>query len=288
MSPAALEAIHGWLFEVGPLGIVPVPLRGLDGRTVVERRGRLWDLSPWMSGEPESGTVPRPSRVHAAFAALGAFHQRLRRHQTEGPSPGILARRGEVIALRDGGFRTVARAVASAEPGPLAELGRRWVEGAQAVAPAVIETLTRATGIEVARQPCIRDVRPDHFLFTADRVTGLIDFGAMGMETVAADLARLLAEWVGPDASRRAEALEAYTAIRPLTAGETLLIDEFQRTAALLGAGHWVRWHFLEGRTFEDPDAVRRGLQKGLDRLASLAGEAAAHPGAVDSRWASS
>src|SRR4051794_28008121 len=45
---ARLEAIHGWLFEAGSLGFVPVPIRGLDGRTVRQRSGRLWEVSPWM------------------------------------------------------------------------------------------------------------------------------------------------------------------------------------------------------------------------------------------------
>ena len=47
-------------------------------------------------------------------------------------------------------------------------------------------------------QPCLRDARPEHFLFVENVLTGLIDFGAMDFETVAGDLARLLGEWL-PD-----------------------------------------------------------------------------------------
>jgi homoserine kinase type II len=176
------------------------------------------------------------------------------------------------VALLDSGFHAAARAVELAGPGAVADLGRQWTELAQSVAPVVLETLSRAASVVVALQPCLRDMRPEHVLFTSDRVTGLVDFGAMGYDSVAADLARLLAEWLGSDRALRAEALEAYTAIRSIGAAELLLIDEFDRSAALLGAGHWVRWHFLEGRTFEDPDAVGRGLRKGLNRLTALAG----------------
>ena len=103
-------------------------------------------------------------------------------------------------------------------------------------------------------------------------MTGLVDFGAMAIETVAADLARLLGEWIGPDRLDRAEALAAYASIRPLDAVELALIDVFEDSAALLGAGHWIRWHFLEARTFDDPSAVALGIARGLERLARRAG----------------
>ncbi len=120
-------------------------------------------------------------------------------------------------------------------------------------------------------QPCLRDARPDHFLFEGDRLTGLIDFGAMGLEAVSADLARLLSEWVGPDLLARAEALDTYTSIRHLEDAEATLIDVFESSAAVLGAGHWIRWHFVEGRRFDDPEAVSRGIERGLERLAQWA-----------------
>jgi homoserine kinase type II len=90
---------------------------------------------------------------------------------------------------------------------------------------------------------------------------------------VAGDLARLLSEWIGPDPKTRAEALDAYASIRRMRECEWTLIGTFDRSAALLGAGHWVRWRYVEGRTFRDHSAVRNGLERGLARLASLEGE---------------
>jgi homoserine kinase type II len=54
---------------------------------------------------------------------------------------------------------------------------------------------------------------------------------------------------------------------------ETALTDTFEVSAALLGPGHWARWHFVERRVFDDPDAPAKGLERGLDRLARLAVE---------------
>src|SRR5262249_29532695 len=141
------------------------------------------------------------------------------------------------------------------------------------LAPKLLPLVARAAGRPVRRQWCGRDVRGDHLLFVGERLTGLVDFGALGIDSVAADLARLLEDWVGPDRAARAEALETYQAVRPLDDSETDLIPAFERTAALLGGGHWLRWHSVEGRRFDDPDAVRDGLRRGLERIAGLAAD---------------
>ena len=74
----------------------------------------------------------------------------------------------------------------------------------------------RRPGASCPLQPCLRDARPEHFLFEGDRVSGLVNFGAMGVDCVAGDLARLIGEWLDGDPTARAEALAAYERIRPL------------------------------------------------------------------------
>jgi Ser/Thr protein kinase RdoA (MazF antagonist) len=270
-GPGALEQIHGWLAETGPLGFVPIPVPGLDGRTVRHRGGRLWELAPWRPGVADPGRPPAPGRLRVGFSALAAFHQALARHGRRGPSPGLARRLGEIADLRDGGFEILERALDRSAADPRTEAARHWLALARRLAPVVATQVRREAGRIVALQPCLRDARPEHFLFEGDRLTGLVDFGAMGREGVAGDLARLLAEWVGPDPTARAEALASYAAIRPLDDDETALIGAFTCSAALLGAGRWVLWHFVEGRTFDDPSAVARGLQRGLQRLSQVA-----------------
>jgi homoserine kinase type II len=60
--------------------------------------------------------------------------------------------------------------------------------------------------------------------------------------------------------------------VRPLDLAESALIEPFDASAALLGAAHWIRWHFVERRVFEDPRAVLRGIERGLARISRLAG----------------
>jgi Ser/Thr protein kinase RdoA (MazF antagonist) len=262
-----LEEVHGWLADAGRLVIVPVPIPGLDGRSLQEHAGHLWELSPWMRGAADPSRPPSTARVRAGFTALAAFHQRLAHHTSLGPSAGLLARWRELEWLLAGGFTTIEQVVALESSDPLGDLARQWIEAARPAARDVHIRLKRAAGMPIRRQPCLRDVRPEHFLFAGDEVTGLVDFGAMGIDTVAADLARLLSEWFGRDLPLRQAALESYTSLRPIESAETLLIDVFEGSSAILGPGHWVRWHFLEGRRFQEPNAVIRGLEKGLERL---------------------
>src|SRR3954465_14808711 len=41
----ALELIHRWLASAGDLDFVPVPIPALDGRTIHEHAGQLWEVS---------------------------------------------------------------------------------------------------------------------------------------------------------------------------------------------------------------------------------------------------
>ena len=54
----------------------------------------------------------------------------------------------------------------------------------------------------VPLQLCLRDVWHDHVLFTGNRVTGIIDYGAVGIDHPAVDLARLLGDLVGTEPER--------------------------------------------------------------------------------------
>ena len=266
-----LAQVHGWLSDASALEFVPVPLRASDGLTLHERRGRLWEVGPWLEGQAEARRPPPIERVRAAHAGLAAFHLRLAHHATSGPSPGVRARLDEVERLQRGGFATIGRVLAGAVADRPSELARRWHAVATELAPGVLDRLRRAAGLTVPRQPCLRDARPEHFLFQGNRLTGLVDFGAMADDSVAADLARLNAEWLEREPALRDAALEAYVAIRPLDPSELALIPVLEDASSLLIGGHWVRWHFLERRPFDDPSAVSLGLEKGLERTLALA-----------------
>jgi Ser/Thr protein kinase RdoA (MazF antagonist) len=267
-----LDRTHLWLAEANRLGYVPAPLPSLDGRTLVEQEGRLWEVSPWMDGDADLGRPPGRGNVEAGFAGLAAFHQVLTRSGTEEASPGLVARLREVEAWMTEGFSRLDRLLDAVAHDPVRSLTRRWLEQACGIAPKIRRQLIETTHTVVSLQPCLRDARPEHFLFREGRLTGLVDFGAMGIDSVAADLARLMAEWLEDLPDERKAGMEAYSAIRPLAANELRLIPAFEASSALLGGGRWASWRFFEGRSFDDAEAVTRGLEKSLHRLVRLTG----------------
>ncbi len=273
---AHLEQVHRWLSLAVGLGFIPDPIQDRAGRTLQEYEGRFWELAPWMAGVQETARPPEPRRLRSAFAALGAFHQCLAVEGREDVSPGLGHRYEALVHLLPSGLDALERAIFSKIEPQTAEYrdaALRWVGLARLVAPRLLNPLREAARRVVPLQPCLRDARPEHFLFEGDRVSGLVDFGAMGVECVAGDLVRLMTEWLDGDPLACAEALDAYERIRPLDVAESALIGAFESSSALLIGEHWMRWHYLEGRRFEDPRAVERGIYRGLARLERLASQ---------------
>jgi Ser/Thr protein kinase RdoA (MazF antagonist) len=266
-GPAVLGRIHSWLARLADLDFVPVPLTTLDGRTLISIHGQHWEITPWQSGKAEESHPPELIRFRAAFAALAAVHQRLAFESVEAPSPGLQARLKEAEDLLASGLNRLERAIRLVPTDPVTASAVRWLALARDGLPGLVDRLRRAVPIPLPLQPTLRDARPEHFLFDGDRLTGLVDFGAMGVDSTASDLARLLSDWVGNDRLATAAALDTYTAIRPLAGPEIERIETFAESAAWLGPARWARWHFLEERRFNDPEAVRRGLERGLERL---------------------
>jgi homoserine kinase type II len=267
---AHLEQVHRWLRLAVDVGFIPAPIPDRAGKTLQEHEGRFWELAPWMPGAAEAARPPASSRVRSAFAALATFHQRLAGDRRTGTSPGLGQRHAAIVHLLRGGLDAMERAIRHPDATPpegARPMAMRWLGLARVAAPRLLEPLRVSAGRMAPLQPCLRDARPEHFLFEGDRVSGLVDFGAMGVDCVAGDLARLMGEWLDDDRSARALALAAYERIRPLEAAEAALFDAFATSSALLIGERWIRWHYLEGRRFDGPTAVAQGIARGLAHL---------------------
>jgi Ser/Thr protein kinase RdoA (MazF antagonist) len=256
------------------LRFIPLPILDATGQSLHEHSGRLWELGPWMAGTAELSRPPAIARVRAAFTGLAALHERLSGEQREGSSPGLARRADAMLHLLRGGFGTLKAAIElERRRDPAArshDTAMRWLRLAHTLAPSQLGPLQSAAALVVRLQPCLRDARPEHFLFESDHLSGLVDFGAMGVDCVAADLARLLSEWLPSDRESRAVALASYDSVRPLGPSETALITAFENSASLLLGESWLRWHYLEHRHFTDPDAVASGIARGLCQLERL------------------
>ncbi len=275
-SPPRLEFIQAVLWHVDQEGfhLVPVPLETHHRHGYVRHAGHLWELAPWLPGMANYRQNPSPARLQNAMIALAQFHQAARSFPLPdtGPSrsPGILERLERLQWLISSGALEIGQAVA-AEPWPEAALrARRLLELFPLVAAEIAPELTLAATIEVHLQPCIRDIWHAHVLFVRDEVRGLIDFGSLRPENVAADIARLLGSLAGDESSDWQRGLRAYQSVRQLSEDELRLVSTFDRSTVLMGGIQWLEWIYVEHREFANRAAVLARLDEFIARLSHL------------------
>ena len=270
-SFATLQRNHDWIRRASSLPFIPLPIPTADGSTFLEFLGHFWEVQPWMPGTPPSTELIIPTQVGLVFEALARFHGQLAEDSREEVSPGIAARLVEVNAWLNRDFLALEHAIANRPADQAVALAQDWLTLARPQAHRIAMLLQSVAGITLRSQPCLKDVRREHWLLEEGRVTGLVDFGAMDRDTVATDLSRLASDWLGDDHALRELALRSYASIRPTRPSEHELIEVFDQSRDLLLGGHWARWLLIERRDFEDPGAVIRGLSQGVQRVSRLA-----------------
>jgi homoserine kinase type II len=286
-SPTRLRFIHGMLRHAWSRGIsfVPVPVETKSGGSFVLRGGFLWELDPWMPGQADYHAAPKAEKLGAAMNALATFHLAVADFQADlqaltaagdghelahSAHPPPIARRHEsLIALgRELGlFRSSVTRDFSANLAPLAY---EALDVLPKALPHVLAKIEPFVGAELPLQVCLRDIRHDHVLFTGNAVTGIIDFGAVDWDTPAADVARLVGSLVGDDLSSRERALAAYGETRPLSPDERRAVDALDACGTVLALGNWMRWIYVEGRSFENEGQIVSRFAGLLERARRL------------------
>ncbi|MBL8849077.1 MAG: phosphotransferase [Planctomycetaceae bacterium] len=279
---ARIRELHRWLAWLAEQGvaILAVPLRSRDGSTIVERRGRLWQLEPWLPGSADFHANPNDARLRSAFAALARLHLASARfvptdagatwfHAGRGIPSSVQTRLEQLRALRKNPIDG-AGALLSLDPPHRAVVARMTALLIDAV-PRTLAELSAVTTVEMSLHPCLRDVWHDHVLFTGDAATGIIDPSAAKSESVASDLSRLLGSFLGNTFDRWETALEAYAAIRPLSREERRLIPLLDRSGVVLSTAHWLerlQSQPLGEREWNRVQSLAERLQAFADRIA--------------------
>ena len=232
-----------------------------------------------MPGQADYWRAPSRIRLAAALQALGQFHRAAAsfagNHSSPAVAPGIRQRRKLLDDLLRHGLRQIRRAIDTQPDTEIALTAKRILTLFPRVASQIDSQLAVADRLAVPTQPCIRDIWHDHVLFTGDRVSGLIDFGAMRNDSVAADLSRLLGSLAGDDVRDWQHGLEAYQRVCRLSQQEFELIGILDSSTILLSGMNWLRWIYLESRRFDDiaQIAIRlRGIAARLESLVSRSG----------------
>jgi len=281
-SPEQLRLIHAVILHANAAGVgfLPLPQCTADGVTVVAAEGHLWELTPWLPGEPCLEVPADDLKLSNAMRALASFHTAVADFPTDMPttdvSPGIAARRRKLGELRSGGCKALHSAVATTEANShhasqLRRAALRLLELFPLVAAAVDESLQAAEPLAVRLSPCLGDVHRDHVLFAGAEVSGLIDFGALRIDTPATDVARLLGSYAGDDPAVWQVGLAAYEQNRPLSDAERELVNAIDRSTVLMGGLNWIRWLYVERRQFAETESVLTRMQQFAVRLEHLA-----------------
>lgn len=259
-----LHAIHTWM-ECLSLPFVPRILRCSDG-TWTEEAGRFWELTDWMRGAADFHDHPGEARLRAVCIALAQVHRMWEPHRiVPGPCPGIdrrLRRVAEWQEMMAAGWRPPAHG----HPALQFWSERAWQAVQSRVSP-VPRQLEPWEKRAFDRQPCLCDIWHDHVLYTDDEVTGLVDYGAIKIDHVAVDLARLLGSLVGSDNAAWDTGLTAYRTIRPLSREEEALSRALDETGAVLAVATWLKWLYWDRQEFSDHDKVARHLARIVPRL---------------------
>ncbi len=301
-SAETLQWIHAVLSHVVRQGLdwVPAPCRDRSGRTFACFGDHFWELAPWMPGKADFHFDPRPERLRGAMTVLAEFHQAAvtlpddasRRVRAEhalyagsGPAPGVPERLDRVRGYLAGDLDQLARCIVPRLWPGLCDRAWLAVTLARVCLEPVRDLLEATRTAEVPLQPCIRDVWHDHVLFTGDRVTGLVDFDAMGFGSVAGDVARLLGSLAGDNASLWSTGLAAYHSLRPLSDAEQTLLPALDRSGVILAALNWVEWLYRERRNFPDAAAVANRLDELLPRLKTLSESPTGRSAAPATLW---
>jgi homoserine kinase type II len=268
-TPARLRLIHDVVCRVASdLPAVAAPLPTSMGETFVAFADRLWQLEDWKPGTADYHLRPTRTRLRAAMRALAQFHQLAAAHESPvGQAPAIRDRQKQIQLLRGGELAAIERALKQ----PLSDdVDQRtdvlFLLASEALGDAIVARIL-ATHDELRLQPAIRDIHHDHVLFTGDDVSGIIDFGALRIDTPLVDVARLISSLVGDDREARELALASYGEVRPLSDRERQLIELLDESGLVLAAFNWLNWLYVERRDMGASGPIVRRLDEIIGRF---------------------
>lgn len=294
-APRRIDEVHDVMTQARQsLAIVPELVQSSLASTRVGYEGFQYELVTWLDGEaiaesPDESQLAisltsddaigtaGPSRrilaaVEAGGEAIARFHDSVRRLSGPmTPAPSVLRRLGRIEQLRVELPQALKRADALS---PVLRGAAKWLDREAACR---LDTAHRVLGQWVGRmvptQMVLRDVHRQHILFRDFAVTGLVDFDAVGIDTVATDLAR----WVSDFAEKPADlavlmdsAVTGYQRFAPISACESELASAISEASAIILLANWVVWSTLDQQNFSGCiDLVDRRVVELLRRMSA-------------------
>jgi Ser/Thr protein kinase RdoA (MazF antagonist) len=244
--------------------------RSAGAPTSVFAADQHWELSTWQPGKADFHERPGRIRLRAAMESLARLHTVWQTHARKRKHPEAVTRRiDRLTSWAKPQLEKVRQALGQASCPRLYELSSRAFDQFKRWQPIAALSVFSERSQLLQVQPCLCDVWHDHVLFEQHRVTGIVDYGSMRVDSVTADLARLLGSLLRDDREQKALGIGFYASVRELTEKERQLVGLLDWTGVVVGAGNWLRWLYLENRTFENTDGVIRRLSELVTRMES-------------------
>ena len=197
---------------------LPAYQPGGDGETVIRDRTGIWEVAEWMPGEPLNAQASA-TEIEAGASAIAYFQRSVLSFGAKlQPPPAVLARLQRVAELKPKmaaicdfpdfhgwGLGPTESGKMTAESVRLAEAVRAarslMAEHWSLVAERIRVDLSRYRQRSLATQFVLRDIHRDHLLFRDGKVTGMIDFDALRVDTPTTDLSRWVMGFLAPEPS---------------------------------------------------------------------------------------
>ena len=242
-----LQQIHEWMRQAEGCGVLPRIVPTTQGETSLPFNGKLWEATTWMPGTANFVEEPNDARLTDAVQRLAELHRIWANDCQRCVSEGVRRR-----------VKTLQELLS-----PLSLQGR-GEENKNLILP---ETVRQTLLQEVRRTlpllqqtqllpmfPCLCDPWQTHWLFTGDKLSGIIDMGAMRRDHPAIDLARMLGDFGNGEAALIDKGVTLYNASRPPFSIEPGFVKLLDVTGRICGIVAWCR------RSAQPPERFQRLL----------------------------
>ena len=133
--------------------------------------------------------------------------------------------------------------------------------------PAILRQLSECLEHDVPMQPCVREIHAGHVFFKENRVSGILDFGAVQLDNVSVDIARLLGSLAGNDVEMWTDGLNAYQTVRRLSRRELKLVRLLDHCHTAAAALRWLETIYITNHITECSPRVVQQMKTLFQRL---------------------
>lgn len=268
-SRERLEWINLVLVHTAGMGceFIPAPIETKSSERFLSAGRFFWEVTKWMEGVASFKDDPNEARLTQVAESLAKFHLASAQVNLGFENSKNLNLRYDAMASSASLIEAIRHCSKSGLPDYIYRLRALILELDASYIQRITTNLESVRGVVFPVQPVVRDLWHDHLIFRGNELSGLVDFGAMQMDSVACDLSRALGSLVHEDKSRWEYAIDVYSQIRSLTQQEVELVYILDQPSVFLGALNWLKWILIENRAFESETNVRARIMDLTGRL---------------------